>query len=354
MRILLDDGMQIPLGTGIGKYSEHLARALANAEDVSVDVLAYKPKALNRRNARLEYLGYINSAGFARKAESYDLCIFTNYAMPFRKLKTRTAVTIHDLAVYDCPETLPRAYVPYGRTMIRNATKKADSIVTVSKTMLDAIIERFPYTERKATYAWPGVYDHVGVSDKDNPYDDSQLAKLASNPFFLMVGTVEKRKNIEFVIEAFSKYKEQDSERKDCLILAGRPGFGFAEIESRANISKCRDSIIFTGYISDNDCKNLYRDARAQIFPSVYEGFGSTQIESMVMGLPCVLSDIPTNREISTGWGYFFELGNVDSLIKAMTEALESNRNNNDALKMVRERFNWSHVSNSYLAMLGK
>lgn len=352
MRILLDDGMQIPLGTGIGKYSEHLARALADVEGVSVDVLAYKPKASNRRNARLEYLRYLNSARFIHKAESYDLCIFTNYAMPFRKLNTKTAVTIHDLAVYDCPDTLPRVYVPYGRTMIRNAMKKSDSIVTVSKTMLNAIIERFPYVERKAIYAWPGVYNHVRVPDQDNPYDNFRLAEVASKPFFLMVGTVEKRKNVELVIHAFARFKAVSSDRKAWrLILAGRPGFGFEDIEKAARETGLGGDVVFTGYVSDNDCANLYRDARAFVFPSVYEGFGSIQSECMSMGLPVVLSDMPTNREVSRDYGVYFELGDVDGLARALGEA--SDLRGSERLSCLAGRyldeFSWECVAEAYL-----
>lgn len=347
--------MQIPLGTGIGKYSEHLANALSKEAGISVDILGFSPRGAGRKSARLSYLRYINSSAFRRKAEGYDLCIFTNYAMPFRKLETSTAVTVHDLAVYDYPETLPKTYVPYGRLMIENSVRKADAIITVSHTMELAISERYPFAAAKVSYAWPGVYSHVGVSDCGNPYDDERLEEVANHPFFLMMGTVEKRKNVEFVIDAFAQFKKLGNDSRDHrLVLAGRPGFGFEDIDARAAESGVRDSIVFTGYATDNDCRNLYRDAIAQIFPSVYEGFGSTQIESMVMGLPILLSDIPTNREVSDGFGVFFKLGKVNSLAKAMMEVRGLTPLQHEVARGVLNRADWRSVAARYLHTMQK
>ena len=349
--VLLDDGMQIERGTGIGKYSEHLGRALEAINGVKVDYARFDHGG-GRRNARLSYLKHINSAAFRAEAEKHDLCIFTNYAMPFRKLKTATAVTVHDLAVFDCPDTLPRLYLPYGRTMVNNAVRQADTVVTVSETMAQDIRSRFPHEAAKVAWAWPGVYDHVRVGGADVPYEDCALGEAAKSPFFLMVGTVEKRKNIEIVIRAFAKFKVRSSDGRDWkLVLAGRPGFGSNDIEKAAEVVGLGRDVVFTGYVSDNDCANLYRDARALVFPSVYEGFGSIQNECMSMGLPIVLSDIPTNREVSRDYGVYFELGDVDGLARALSEASElrgSERLSGLAGRYLAE-FSWERVAEVYI-----
>lgn len=353
--VLLDDGLQIPRGTGIGKYSEHLARALEEC-GAYVDFVGYGPDSSGREVRRLSYLRYLNSEDYRRRAEAYNLCIFTNYAMPFRKLATRTAVTIHDLAVFDCPRSLPRLYLPYGRAMIKNAIKRADSIVTVSKTMSEDIRGRFPRDAKKVSWAWPGVYDHVHAGGNGNPYDDVGLEKITKFPFFLMVGTVEKRKNVEFVIRAFAKFRAGAEAGRDWrLVLAGRPGFGFDDIERTVSDCGCEDSVLFTGYVSDDDCANLYRDARALVFPTVYEGFGSIQNECMAMGLPIVLSDIPTNLEVSRDYGIYFHLGDVEDLVRAFCKAAAqkgSKRLSDLAIKYLPE-FSWEQVARCYLDAIG-
>lgn len=352
--VLLDDGMQIERGTGIGKYSEHLGRALEAIDNVKVDYAHFGHDG-NRRNARFSYLKHINSAAFRAEAERHDLCIFTNYAMPFKKLKTATAVTVHDLAVFDCPDTLPWLYVPYGRAMINNAVKQADAVVTVSETMAQDIRSRFPRESAKVAWAWPGVYDHVRVGSAGASYDNCALGEAAKSPFFLMVGTVERRKNVELVIRAFAKFKTCSDDGKDWkLVLAGRPGFGFGHIKKVAESVALDDDVVFTGYVSDNDCSNLYRDARALVFPSVYEGFGSIQNECMSMGLPIVLSDIPTNREVARDYGVFFRLGDVEGLACKLGEVSELR--GSEQLSCLAEQylpdFDWKHVAVSYLDAL--
>ena len=352
--VLIDDGMQIERGTGIGKYSEHLGRALEGMDGVKVDY-AHFDHGKNRRSARLAYLRYLNSSAFRTEAEKHDLCVFTNYAMPFRKLNTATAVTVHDLAVFDCPDTLPRLYLPYGRAMINNAVARADVVATVSETMAKDIQNRFPREADKIIWAWPGVYDHVRVGNVGAPYDDQSLGEAAKAPFFLMVGTVEKRKNVEFVIRAFAKFKEGLSERNDWkLILAGRPGFGFDCIEKAVEDCGLEDDVVFTGYVSDNDCANLYRDAKALVFPSVYEGFGSIQNECMSMGLPIILSDIPTNREVSRDYGTYFSLGDTDDLADAFRGI---GRNGRFYFRQIGSQrlgeFDWIKVAMTYLVAAG-
>ena len=136
--------------------------------------------------------------------------------------------------------------------------------------------------------------------------------------------------------------------------MAGRPGFGFDDIEKAAGETGLGSDVVFTGYVSDNDCANLYRDARALVFPSMYEGFGSIQNECMSMGLPIVLSDIPTNREVSRDYGVYFDLGDVDGLARALGEA--SDLRGSERLSSLADRylgeFSWECVAELYLGVV--
>lgn len=357
IRVLLDDGMQIRLGTGIGKCCEQLGLALEAMDGIELEYLAFGDEDKGRRGARLDYLRYINSKEFAQRAVGFDLCIFGNYSMPFRRLATRTATAIYDLTAYDYPETLPAAYRPYSRAMIRNSVKHADLIVADSRTIMDAISARFPRAAGKVTYVWPGLVESVGRAAADAAYESGVLADVASGPFFLMVGTVEKRKNVELVIRAFSELKRLGNEfGSHQLVLAGRPGYGYEEIEAAAKASGCEDSIVFTGYVSDHDLANLYRDAQAMVFPSVYEGFGMTQVECMAMHLPIILSDIPTSREVSEGYGVFFKLGDVAGLCNAMASVARGVVDRARLAEVADARlseFSWVKVAKTFLAAAG-
>lgn len=355
MRILIDDGMQIEVGTGIGKYSLYLYQALKNelAEPDTVELLQFKKGNLPKSLRRLCYLNYINSDEFYKKCADYDIVHFTNYAMPFKKNKNvRYVVTIHDLASFLHPESLPKIYRVYSRMMIYLALKRSDVILTVSESVRQEIIERWPNVTSKIKVVYPGLYSEFSKEKIDDKYRHEKLKCLTEKEFFLFVGTIETRKNIGIVIRAFINMKEINPEIPYKLVLAGRPGYGYEKYEELIAQSKCRADIIMTGYLSADDVLRLYKNAAAYIFPTVYEGFGSTQLECMVNHLPIILSDIPTNREVSKDYGLYFKLGDEKQLQKRM-EQIVNNQVDRDLLNLLADKicknYSWDNLIHSYI-----
>lgn len=350
MKILIDDGMQIQVGTGIGKYSMYLLNELKKIPNVYVDLVEYKENIDTRIKARIRYIKYINSRSFSNLLQNYDTVHFTNYAMPFRKEKgIKYVVTVHDLVAYLYPKKLPIFYRIYNRIMIRNAVYRADVVITVSDSVQKEIMMQFPKAKAEIVTIYNGIFNGVQPLDKYPEFDNKSLTELKDKKFFLFVGTVEKRKNVGIVIEAFIKLKDHNEVAKDYkLVLAGRPGFGFDGFSKASNLSRWKDDIIFTGYISDSDCNRLYNSAVAFVFPSIYEGFGVPQLECMKCHLPIILSDIPTNREISGKYGEFFSLGDIDGLVGKMKLFVQGDYKMNDQLEWADkhlEKFSWDIIA---------
>ena len=344
--------MQIALGTGIGRYSQYLYDALAARDGVEVDLTSWRASRGSRQANRIEYLRYLNSNEFIKLAKSYDAAIFTNYAIPYKKLPCRVMGCIPDMVSYIHPETLPLPYRFYNRAMIRNTVRRSDIVMTISKSVRDEIIDRFPQYESKVTYAWLGLYDGIQRDDNPPPFESEKLSKLVSGKYFLFVSTVEKRKNAGIVLDAFIKMKQSGSAEDFKLVFAGKLGFGGEEYVDTAHHSGFVDDIIFSGYVSDSDLNRLYNEASALVFPTVYEGFGFAQIECMGTGLPIILSDIPTNREISRDYGIFFDLRDVDTLVNAMREIVEK-RVDREKLDKIAEvylpDFTWEKTAQHYV-----
>lgn len=331
MKILLDDGMQIAVGTGIGKYSMSLYKGLLQ-NNVDVQLSDYNPPKRGKMYDRLHYLYYINSSAYQEYIKQFDYVLYTNYAVPFVKnSKTKYSVTIHDLVAFLYPDTLPFMYRYYSQAMIRNACEKADLIFTVSNSARNDIVAKFPKVKNKIHAIWAGLYDDRKPLSEYPPYENCKLTSIDNVPFFLFVSTIEKRKNVGMVIDAFLKLKEgyvEASEYK--LVLAGRPGYGYSDFLAKVNASNYAEDVIFAGYVSDSDCNRLYNHAKAFVFPTVYEGFGSAQIECMNCHLPIILSDIPTNREISREYGEYFDLSSTESLVKKMRIFVDNKYNDKE------------------------
>lgn len=355
MRILIDDGMQIKVGTGIGKYSLYLYKELKKhlGKKDSVELLQFDKGNRSKKQGRLKYLLYINSNKFLKKCGQYDIVHFTNYAMPLRKnRKTKYVVTIHDLASFIHPESLSTMYKLYNQFIVKHAIRNADQIVTVSESVKKEIIERWSMAEGKVKVAYPGLYSEFDSEAEVNRYESKLLGEISKGEFFLFVGTIETRKNLKIVIQAFVDMKKENPENDYKLVLAGRKGFGFEEYEKLINESKYKDDIIVTGYLSSNDVIKLYREASAYIFPSVYEGFGSTQLECMVNHLPLILSKIPTNVEVSKEYGLFFNLEDRQGLKEQMKKIVDGKydyHGKNIIADNICKKYSWDNLIDSYI-----
>lgn len=357
LKLLIDDGMQIPLGTGIGKYSKCLYEALSRRDDIQVDLSTWEPSGSNRKSNRVEYLKYINSREFLERVDAYDIVLFTNYAVPFRKPSCKLACCIPDMVSFLHPEMLPVAYRYYNRMMIRNSIRKSDLILTISNSVKEEIAEHFPRYASKLEYTWLGLYEGIRKVECPATYEDDILATLEPQKFFLFVSTVEKRKNVGLVLDAFLKLRKRGVAEDYKIVFAGRLGYGSEEFVATASASEFVNDVIFAGYVSDRDLNRLYNEASAFVFPTVYEGFGFAQVECMSVGLPIILSDIPVNREVARDYGIFFDLNAENTLIEAMEKVVKEEFDQSRLDELARSylpEFNWERIAEQYVGYMQK
>lgn len=321
MKILLDDGLQKSVGTGIGRYTETLFSLLSALPDTEVTREDFGTGQRARKRARLIYLRYLASRRYREKAAAFDVVHYTNYAMPRRLPRgVLSAVTVHDLTAFCHPETLPPLYAFYNRHMIRRAVARADLIFTVSEAVRAELAARFPAAAGKSVTVPPGLYREQVAAPAGN-FEDPALSGLLPASYFLFIGTLETRKDPVTLLRAFRRFYRENKTRFGTfsLVLAGRPGRGYEEIEREVALAREEGADIrLPGYLSSADCARLYHRAAAFVFPSLYEGFGSPQTEAMSAGLPLLLSDIPTNREVSGDYGLYFPVGDGEALCALM------------------------------------
>lgn len=174
----------------------------------------------------------------------------------------------------------------YKRRLYPWALRRAKAVVAVSAFARDEVVRHFGAT--------PGtihvVHSGPGLSAPDSPV----TAVAPGRPYLLYVGNLAANKNLPFLVRAFGA-----SETPARLVLAGRPGEGFDELEAELTASRRRTDIELRTEATDAEIEGLYRAATALVLPSTYEGFGFTPLEAMSRGCPVVASDIPAIREVS-------------------------------------------------------
>jgi alpha-1,3-rhamnosyl/mannosyltransferase len=215
-----------------------------------------------------------------RRLKSCSEHIFhsTNFLLP--KFDGKTVVTIHDLSTIKFPEFHPQSRVDLVNTAIINAIENADKIVTVSEYVRREILELYDVDEGKIVTiplaADPGFYPRT-----ENQY--ASLLKLNSiehNEFFLFVSTLEPRKNLLRILDAYKQYAKQSSKIYP-LVIVGSSGWDNLVmrqvIQELSNLGVLRH----LGYITRSELQILMSSARALVFPSLYEGFGLPVLEAM-------------------------------------------------------------------------
>lgn len=228
----------------------------------------------------------------------------------------KTIVTIHDLSYLFFPHEFLKKDLYQLKNWTRYAVKKASHIIAVSKTTKKDIMKEYAVPDKKITVIYNGYENVESLATSHQP--------LATNhPYFLYVGTIQPRKNVSTLIKAFSQFHAKHPSFK--LIIAGKKGWLYDSIFQQVSQMQMTESIIFPGYVSDNEKIKLYQEATAYILPSLYEGFGIPILEAMSYKCPVIASFSSSLPEIGGEACLYFDPNSVDDLLDKM-EIITSNK----------------------------
>lgn len=205
----------------------------------------------------------------------------------------RVVCTVHDVTPRFAPQWHRRSHASYFRWVLPFLFSSVDKFVADSQASAADLVQYYQvspsrinviplasrYSDQLATGISPSVAHH------------SEPAKN----FFLAVGTIEPRKNLENTVRGFLEFKRRNPERNEELVLVGRSGWGNVPWRK---IAAERSDVRWTGYLDDARLQELYRTARALVYPSLYEGFGLPVLEAMTFGCPVVTSPLSSLPEV--------------------------------------------------------
>ncbi|MFA4817397.1 MAG: glycosyltransferase family 1 protein [Parcubacteria group bacterium] len=231
----------------------------------------------------------------------------TQYITPFFvPKKIRIATIVHDISFKIYSKFIKFSDLFFLKILIPLSFRRADKIIGVSKFTAEEIKKYYGISADKI--AWI----HNAVSE-DFLRQDITAEKILEvkkkyhlpDEYILYLGTLQPRKNIPVLLEAFAKIKLGIGAK---LVIAGGRGHNF---DPRIDTAVCkfnlRNDVFFPGYIDEKDKAALLKGARIFCFPSLYEGFGIPILEAMTVGTPVIASDIPPHREIANKSVSFFD-----------------------------------------------
>jgi glycosyltransferase involved in cell wall biosynthesis len=246
--------------------------------------VSYGPRHLSREAARLFWTRQDLESALAWP----DIIHSNNFWAPIHLSSSRLIYTLYDLGFTANPAWTSEANRTGCFEGVFRASVVADWIIAISRSSRDHYLKVFPHfpAERiRVVYPCSRFTDSTAEGKKP-----ACLKNLAGQEFWLSVGTIEPRKNQRLLIQAFARYLQAGG-RPMPLVLAGGKGWLMEDFEDHITKLGIREHVILTGYVSDDEMIWLFRNCFANLYPSLFEGFGLPIMEGMQFGAPTLSSD---------------------------------------------------------------
>ncbi len=226
-----------------------------------------------------------------------------------------SVATIHDLGHLRYPEAYPRSMLKYLAWSTDHNVRCAAHLLADSQATKQDLVNHLGVAPERVTVVYPGLRDPCGPP-QDRAAVDRVLAEYGiEGPYVLYVGTLQPRKNVERLIEAFAKARKAGRLRER-LVLAGRIGWLPDGILRR--LSAAGEEVTLAGYVPDDHLPALYAGATLFVLPSLFEGFGMPVLEAMACGAPVLAADSSSLPEVVGEGGVLFDPLDADALAEAI------------------------------------
>jgi alpha-1,3-rhamnosyl/mannosyltransferase len=331
--------------SGVGHYVEYLVGSLADNFKDELQLTGYYFDFLDRHRKappmgskwiglKIRYipgklLALCRRLGFqpplelfARIPKDVDAVIFTNYvSMPLIK-RRKKVVVVYDLSFLDVPEYAHPINLKYLQRFCPPSVKSADIVITISEFTKQRLQHYFPdLTAKIVVTPIPPQQNEIGVKEIGGRLEE---LGVKAKGYILYMGTVEPRKNLETLMQAYVKLSPE-IKNKYSLVIAG--GKGWKDESILKSLKRCQDeghNIITTGYVSSAEKSALYANASCFVLASHYEGFGMPLLEAMQHDIPVISSDIPVFHEVAASAALYFDKESSDELCSQISKLLNN------------------------------
>lgn len=303
--------------TGVCRHAANLAKCLADTVAVNRVTLitgswqeSYFSKSFNLSSPKIEILGIeIKNSSLSRNSWYLvglpqlvnrlkpDL-VHLSFPLPFLRSRFPCPVvsTLHDLYPYECPENFGFPQVWFNRLFLKQCIHNSDGIACVSNVTLEALETYFgsAIAQKKATV----IYNYVDFSETQ-PQPVQALELEPSTPFLLSVAQHRKNKNLDLLIEAYARLRQENKIALDTqLVVVGSSGPKTDNLRQIIHARSLQKQVHLLSAISDAELCWLYQHCQLFVIPSSTEGFCIPLVEALSLGAKAVCSDLPIFREV--------------------------------------------------------
>jgi glycosyltransferase involved in cell wall biosynthesis len=354
--------------TGTENYSYQLLKHLAKIDQTNkylvylrpssdLGELSYLKKQPNFHFKTLNYPRLWTQFGLAKHtfSDKLDVLFVPAHTLPLiRRPNLKTVITVHDLGSEYLPKTHQLKQRLYLGLMQKFQLKGATKLIAVSKATKDDLINRLEIGPEKINVIYEGFDQSLFKPVKSDVLVDSlKEFDLKIKDYFLFVGTIQPRKNLERLIKAYDQsYGQTPNGPK--LVLAGSKGWLSDEIYKLRDSFNLQKKVLFLGRVEDSRLPALYSGAIGLVFPSLFEGFGLPILEAFACDCPVICSNIPSLREVAQNSAILIDPEDTKSISAEMNQLLNDQVRESYIKKgQLRLRdFSWEKCARETLAVI--
>lgn len=284
----------------------------------------------------------------------------THYAPRFSPVPT--VMSVMDLSYLYFPELFNKSDLYQLRNWTSYSVKNAKKVLTISNSSRDDIIREYGVAEEKVLTIYPGIKDPLSLSPHVYGMNVLKAKYDISENYLLFVGTLQPRKNIIRLIEAFHQVIKSSSQKSSSakledlqLVIVGKKGWLYESILQTPENLGIAERVKFLDGVSDEDLVAFYKHAICYVLPSLYEGFGLPVLEAMKYGCPVITSNVSSLPEAGGDAALYVDPGNVEDIVEKITLVLTHDKIRHEMVekgKIQVKKFSWEKTAMKTLEVL--
>ncbi len=275
----------------------------------------------------------------------------THYAPRFATIPT--AIAIMDLSYLHFPQLFAKKDLYQLTEWTKYSAKQAQKIFTISSSSRSDIIKSYKAKPDNVVVTYPGIRE--AIAGKEITMDELQKKYTISSKYILFVGTLQPRKNVARLIEAFSLLKKEKKYEDVELVLVGKKGWLYEDILIAPKKYDVVSSVRFLDFVPNEDLPSLYKNAQCYVLPSLYEGFGLPVLEAMKYGCPVITSNVSSLPEAGGDAALYIDPENAKDIAEKITKILDNKDTREEMIKKGYEhlkKFSWEKAAKETLQVL--
>jgi glycosyltransferase involved in cell wall biosynthesis len=347
--------------TGTEVYSRRLIQALLSLESPHRFRLYFRgpPSSDLFPDAELRVIPFPRLWSHVRLAWEVtwsppDLLFVPAHVLPLVHPR-RSLVTIHDLGYLSFPSAHPWQQRLYLDLSTRWNAYAATHVLADSEATRTDLLTHYGVEPDKVTVAYPGIDESLGPVHDGTVIEATRARYGIGDDYFLYLGTLQPRKNLERLVEAFAQFVTRRASSSTELILAGQRGWLCAELFQQIEERGLAQQVRLPGYIAQEDKAALLSGAIAFAFPSLHEGFGLPVLEAQACGCPVITSTTSSLPEVAGDAAILVDPGDSAAIANAMLRLANDPRLRSELIErgfVNVNRFSWESCARTILTVI--